>query len=483
MFAAAFLVAAVSAATPKPLYADGDNYWTRRLSEKAQAVKAGGSRVVFLGDEITHFFETGWGGKVVWEQYWKEAPYKALNLGFSGDTTGSLLWRITEGGELDGYEARAIVLMVGSCNIFSRGEPVMDTITGVKKVLAAIAERQPKARTVLCAILPRGRSAGTALREKIATVNGELQKFADGRRVVWCDMADLFLLPDGALSPSRMADNSRPSEEGYLAWTSAVMPMVNEMLAGGDMPIAPRCSSFPRPLAVDAARSGAIRPVSRVMERGGRGLNWWGERFARNRDVIADRDGKIDVVFAGDSITHFWESNGGSEYAALTNRYSVLNCGFGGDHTANLLWRFRHGELDGYSAKAVMVMIGTNDNGVNGRDPALTADGVKACLDEVAKRQPQATVLLCAILPRAVKTKDGDVSADGGPNARNIKTNELIKRFADGRKVLWIDFSEKFLEGGRIPKSLMADYIHPTESGYAIWRASVEPVLKKVIGR
>ena len=83
--------------------------------------------------------------------------------------------------------------------------------------------------------------------------------------------------------------------------------------------------------------------------------------------------------------------------------------------------------------------------------------------------------MLCAIPPRAVGSGDGDPAKDGA-DARNRETNALIRKFADGKRIVWVDFREKFLVDGRIPKSLMGDYIHPTERGYAIW---LEEILRK----
>lgn len=188
-------------------------------------------------------------------------------------------------------------------------------------------------------------------------------------------------------------------------------------------------------------------------------------------------------MFAGDSITHFWEDYGGKEYAALTNRYSILNLGYGGDQTQNLLWRFRHGELDGYRAKAAMLMIGTNNNGIGGYNPEHTVEGVKACLDVLREKQPQAKVFLMGYLPRAVGTVDGDPAKDGGADGRNRISGEKLRSLADGRNVVYMDLYDKFLVDGKIPKSLMGDYIHPTEKGYAIWRECIEPEFRKAVGK
>lgn len=459
-----FVFAATAAVTPSPQTGAS---WQKRFDEKKAAVRAGGSDVVFLGDENIHFFEAAWGGAVTWGRYWAGAPYKALNLGFSGAVTGNVLWNITEGGLLDGFDAKVIVLSIGRNNIVSRGCPVGDVIDGIRRILKEISARQPRARTVLCALLPSDGRPGRYYQSKLDAVNREIARFADGRSVIWCDFSDVYV-------------NVPTLNEGYMIWTSALMPVVNDILRGDGMPIAPRMPSKPfvRDEFFDVPVS--VRPESRIMEPNpGRGTDWWGRRFAANRDFISKhRD--IDLVMAGDSITHYWEADwgGAKVYASLTNRFVTMNCGYGGDNTKNVIWRFTHGELDGYRAKTVMLCIGTNNNGINGYNPTNTAAGVKACLDLIRTKQPQAKVLLCALLPRAVGTSDGDPSKDRGADARNRVTNSLIRKFADGRRVIWVDFGDRFLVGGKIPKELMGDYIHPSEKGYRIWLDAIKDLLK-----
>lgn len=47
------------------------------------------------------------------------------------------------------------------------------------------------------------------------------------------------------------------------------------------------------------------------------------------------------------------------EIVELRKKFSILNCGYGGDQTQHLLWRAKYGELDGYEAKLVMLLCGT----------------------------------------------------------------------------------------------------------------------------
>lgn len=164
----------------------------------------------------------------------------ALNLGYSGDRTENVLWRITEGRELDGYEAKAIVLLVGTDNLAQRGDCAGDVISGIWRILQAIREKQPKARVVLCAILPRGQKPDAPHRAKIATVNREIQKFADGRGVIWCDCTDLLTDAEGFVPTRLMLSYVELSSLGAIAFTSAVMPQVNAILRDDGLPVAPR---------------------------------------------------------------------------------------------------------------------------------------------------------------------------------------------------------------------------------------------------
>ena len=72
-----------------------------------------------------------------------------------------------------------------------------------------------------------------------------------------------------------------------------------------------------------------------------------------------------DIVFIGDSITHFWADEDGVTHGVEVwreyyGRRRVLNLGFGFDRTQNVLWRLEHGELDGQCPKLVVLNIGTN---------------------------------------------------------------------------------------------------------------------------
>ena len=206
---------------------------------------------------------------------------------------------------------------------------------------------------------------------------------------------------------------------------------------------------------------------------------WWANRFLSRHQAIEKVKGRtVDVVLLGDSIMHFWEWKHPKSWAKFTANRTVLNLGYGGDRTQNVIWRINHGELDGYTAKCVVLMIGTNNNTSENSDPANVAAGVEKIISLIRQHQPDAKIVLHPIFPRGCSAES---ARHAKARVRNDKTNALLKAFSvkDG-KIVWIDFNAKLVDAtGWVPKTLMADEIHPTDAGYDIWMAALKPVLGK----
>ena len=176
--------------------------------------------LVFVGDSITD----GWrgGGLSVWDKFF--APHKALNLGISGDATQHVLWRMQHG-ELDGYEARLFVMMIGTNN----GDSAADVATGITAIVKEIKAKQPQAKILLLGIFPRGEKPD-ATREKNADVNRIIAKLDDGKTLRFLDIGDKFLEADKTLSKDIMPDFLHPNLKGYEIWANAIDDSVKEML-------------------------------------------------------------------------------------------------------------------------------------------------------------------------------------------------------------------------------------------------------------
>lgn len=217
-----------------------------------------------------------------------------------------------------------------------------------------------------------------------------------------------------------------------------------------------------------------IRCESRIGREGYGAYNWWLERLNERRRLVRESGGVFDVVFLGDSITHNFgprpekpeTAPGEASWRLLTNEFSVLNCGYSGDGYQHVLWRIRNGELDGVEAKCFMLLVGTNNAG---NAPSETAAGICAILNELKLRQPQAKILLLAVFPRGADEKDY-------ARGKNRQVNALIRSFADGDRVFWVDLWDRFLDEKGDTRWIMPDRLHPNGDGYArVWLPAVLP--------
>ena len=58
---------------------------------------------------------------------------------------------------------------------------------------------------------------------------------------------------------------------------------------------------------------------------------------------------------------------------------------------------------------------------------------------------------------------------------QNEATNSIIKGYADGKKVFFLDINAKLLEpDGTLSKEIMPDLLHPNAKGYEIWAQAIE---------
>ena len=191
-----------------------------------EVAKAGNIDVLFVGDSITDWWRQPQRGLPVWEK--NIAPLKAANFGIAGDTTQGVLWRM-QNGELEGFQAKLIVLMLGTNNI-NRNDPA-DIAAGDAAIVAEFKKRQPNAKILILGVFPRGAAADNPFRARIREINGHLAAQADGQRVHYLDIGDKFLSADGTLPADVMPDALHPNLKGYEIWAEAMMPKVRELLA------------------------------------------------------------------------------------------------------------------------------------------------------------------------------------------------------------------------------------------------------------
>jgi lysophospholipase L1-like esterase len=200
------------------------------------------------------------------------------------------------------------------------------------------------------------------------------------------------------------------------------------------------------------------------------GEGWWKDRHAQKLEVIKKGDAKL--LFIGDSITHGWEGEGKETWAKMYEPRHAVNLGYGGDQTQHVLWRLENGEIDGIKPTAAVIMIGTNNGGDSAENVAA---GITAIVQKLQEKHPDIKILLLDIFPRGEK--------DNGHRQKNEKTNAIISKLDDGKKVFYLDIGPKFLTAdGTLTKDIMPDALHPNKHGYEIEAEAIEPSIKKIMG-
>jgi lysophospholipase L1-like esterase len=196
--------------------------------------------------------------------------------------------------------------------------------------------------------------------------------------------------------------------------------------------------------------------------------------------------GGIDVYFEGDSITRRWGATDYPDLLANWKRnffgWNAADFGWGADQTQNILWRLQNGELDGVNCKVVVLLAGTNNVGnrsIRGDAQARADDvtrGLQAIVRVIRNKAPAATIIVMGIFPR---NDDMDLM----PVIDMINGN--MSRFADGRKVRYLNINDKLAGGdGRLLDGMMNanDKLHPTLQAYEVWADALKPVLSELLG-
>ena len=190
-----------------------------------QTAKAGGIDLLFVGDSITDWWRQANRGKLEWDKTW--APLNAANFGIAGDTTQGVLWRM-QNGELEGFRAKTIVLMLGTNNL--RRNEIADIAAGDGAIVAEFRKRQPQAKVLILGVFPRGAAPDNEFRGMIKELNGHLAKLADNKQVFYLDIGPRFLTADGTLTTEIMADGLHPTPKGYEIWSAASIDKVKELM-------------------------------------------------------------------------------------------------------------------------------------------------------------------------------------------------------------------------------------------------------------
>ena len=442
-------------------------WWAQRHQAVLEAVhQHPETALLMIGDSITNDFDKAeppdQDMQPIWQQFY--APRHALNLGFSGDTTEHVLWRLDHG-EVDGLHPKAAVLLIGTNNTGNFNETAEQTEAGIDAVIGDMEQKLPATKILLLSILPSGLAEDKVARDR--KVNDYLAAcYSEDPRVSYLDLSSLFY-KNGSLNQALFYDPRmpwhgsalHPDTVGHRMMAEAIEPALAELM--GDTPRIP--------LASATEINTALIPVPRQELDS---YDWYARHHA---ELAIGKQLNPQVVMIGDSITHFWAGapfahpiNGPESWDHIFGGKPVLNMGFGWDRTQNVLWRIRQGEFNGLSPQWIVLEIGTNNLTGSTHARENTPEEIAVALGEICRqlhqRAPQSRIVLMGIFPRGANPKD--------PIRTFIaKTNALLaQEFKNDVNVRFLDIGARFLQpDGTLPALIMPDGTHPNEAGYRVW--------------
>jgi arylsulfatase A-like enzyme/lysophospholipase L1-like esterase len=208
-----------------PAHRNEQEWWRKRQSVTNKRAAQGPHDLLFIGDSITQGWEGA--GKKTWEKYYGKR--KALNLGFSGDRTEHVLWRLNNGNLRKQSKAKVAVIMIGTNNTGHSKQDPYETAEGVERILSVLRARCPQTKVLLLGVFPRGHLPTDHGRLINVSINNLLSKMDDGERVHYLDISDTFLDANGTLPKDIMPDSLHPKEAGYELWAEAIEPKLKEL--------------------------------------------------------------------------------------------------------------------------------------------------------------------------------------------------------------------------------------------------------------
>jgi lysophospholipase L1-like esterase len=190
-----------------------------------EIAKQGNIDLLLHGDSITDWWVQGDANKAVFDKYF--GGIRTANFAIAGDTTQGVLWGL-KNGEGQGFQPKAVMLMIGTNNTLANTGP--EIAEGIGAVVLELRQDFPQAKILLLAVFPRS-VPGDPVRDKIAEINRIIARLGDEQHVFYMDIGAKFLGADGYFLPDAFRpDNLHPQAKGYEIWGEAVRDKLAALL-------------------------------------------------------------------------------------------------------------------------------------------------------------------------------------------------------------------------------------------------------------
>lgn len=171
------------------------------------------------------------------------------------------------------------------------------------------------------------------------------------------------------------------------------------------------------------------------------------------------------VLFIGSSSIRMWK-----DLAADFPETKIINRGFGGSEIADSTYYIDR-IVAPYHPRMIVLYAGDNDLAA-GKTPQQVFEDYQAFVRRVREKLPGAKIAYISIKPSPARASLME---------KMRAANELIRGYtARGKNLVYIDVFTPMLGEDGMPRSelFIADKLHMTREGYAVWRKVIAPYLR-----
>ncbi|EPR67078.1 GDSL-type esterase/lipase family protein [Cyclobacterium qasimii] len=188
------------------------------------------AELILVGNSIFHTLDNE-DRKGVWEKHLD--AYNTINMGFSGDRTENVIWRL-ENGSLENINPKVALVLIGTNN--TDGNHYLNVSTaeelseGINKICSILNEKLPETEILLMGILPYGYKPNHRDNLNKAT-NNIIAKFPSENPLVhYVDISATYYNDEGKVRKELMPDFLHPNAEGHLLMFEALNDKIGELM-------------------------------------------------------------------------------------------------------------------------------------------------------------------------------------------------------------------------------------------------------------
>jgi len=208
----------------------GKGWWAQMNDIDILCQNSGKIDLLLIGNSITQ----GWGGsrtltthkpgQKAADNYFKDLKW--INAGISGDRTQHVAWRVING-NYEKCDPEFTTLAIGVNNYSDN--TAEEIAEGIKLDLELIKKKLPNTNILLFGPLPTGIKATSDRRKKYNDIHHIISKLADGERVIYHNILNLFVDENNDLkSDLYSSDGIHLIPKGYSVWADDISKIITK---------------------------------------------------------------------------------------------------------------------------------------------------------------------------------------------------------------------------------------------------------------